>query len=192
MREQSQVSEDLRRLCRLFSYPERWPEARDLQILTEEDRSRWAVDPGENELRKLQGHHVRLFINALPEVPCPPFGSCYLEGSLLGESTQWVDQLYRRYGLETDEIPDHIAVELEFLAFLADPRTSASPEDFDALLGHLRSWMPEFLDRVRQHDQSGFYRAVSEVAATKLLPPTVRLPDSRSGIWDPVERQQRG
>jgi TorA maturation chaperone TorD len=176
----------------LFSYPEHWPEEGDLQVLTDEDQSRWAVDPTENDLQKLQSHYVRLFVNALPEVPCPPFGSCYLEGSLLGESTQWVDQLYRRYGLETDEIPDHIAVELEFLAFLADRRTSASLEDFDALLSHLRSWMPEFLDRIHQYDQSGFYRAVSEVAATKLLPPTVRLPDSRSGSGHPVEWQQRG
>jgi TorA maturation chaperone TorD len=164
------ASGDLRRLCRLLSYPERWPEKGDLQVLTEADRCRWTLDPEESDLRKLQSQYVRLLVNALPQVPCPPFGSCYLEGSLMGESTVSVDRLYRQYGLETEEIPDHIAVELEFLAFLADPQTSARPEDLDTLLEHLRSWAPAFLDRVREHDESGFYRAVS-TAAAKILQP---------------------
>jgi len=172
--EATALSEDLRCLCRLFSYPEHWPGERDLQVLAEEERPRWATNPGERGLRKLQSQYVSLFINALPGVPCPPCGSFYLEGTLMGESTVWVDHLYRKYGLETDEIPDHIAVELEFLGFLADPRASARTEDFDALLDHLRSWAPEFLERVHEHDDSGFYRAVSVVAATKILQPGSR------------------
>ena len=50
-----------------------------------------------------------------------------LTSTAMGESTVGVKRLYAKYGLETDEIPDHIAVELAFLRFLADPMGPRRP-----------------------------------------------------------------
>ncbi len=165
---QTGLSGEMRSLSRLFSYPETWPQTKDLEGLDPEAREKWGQEPGPGGLEALQNQYVSLFINALPEVPCPPFGSMYLEGSVMGESTVGVKKLYAKYGLETDEMPDHIAVELEFLSFLADPVAGADPEDYQALLAHLRSWTPKFLERVGQDDESGFFKAVSRHAKEML------------------------
>jgi TorA maturation chaperone TorD len=60
-------------------------------------------------------------------------------------------------------------VELEFLRFLADPKVHADPEDYQTLLAHLRSWTPKFLERVRQNDESGLFKAVSRRAKEMLM-----------------------
>ncbi len=160
---------DLLAISRLFSYPWKWPRARDLALLPPDRARAWqeGTDPG--RLLRLQNQYVRLFINALPQVPCPPYGSCYLEGTLMGESTVAIAQLYGDYGLETPEMPDHLAVELEFLAFLTHPASGARAQDVRRLWDHLRSWTPEFFDRVEGHDQEGFYRATAQLARQKLL-----------------------
>lgn len=119
---------------------------------------------------RLQNEYVRLFINALPEVPCAPYGSVYLEGSVMGESTVRVGEIYRKYGMETTELPDHIAVESEFLAWLhgvaADDE--AARQDYDYLLWHFKEWTSLFFARVEQHDQLGCYRQSARLARTIL------------------------
>lgn len=144
----------------LFSYPDgQWaltplPEGieEEIGLLLDEMRG---LDPvlRENE-------YVRLFINAMPEVPCAPYGSVYLEGSVMGASTLKVADIYRKYGMIPEEVADHIAVESEFLAWLhgvAADDTTAIP-DFTFLLGHLRQWTDAFFQNVEQHDQLGCYR----------------------------------
>ncbi|MBW2066924.1 MAG: molecular chaperone TorD family protein [Deltaproteobacteria bacterium] len=150
-------------LSRLFRYPDRWPEDQDLVLLSPPvAHSEILV---EKDLSALQGSYVHLFINALPEVPCPTYGSFYLEGALMGESTVRLKRLYGEYGFEADELADHIGVELEFLALLATLTDEpAVREDYDYLLEHLRQWTPEFFDRVEQIDPLGFYRCVAAVA----------------------------
>jgi TorA maturation chaperone TorD len=161
MMDRTDLRQALFSLSRLFSYPNTWPGAGDLEGLDPETRKKWGQEPGPRRLEELQNQYVNLFINSLPEVPCPPFGSVYLEGTVMGESTVWVKKLYAKYGLETDEIPDHIAAELAFLRFLADPKVQADPKDYQALLAHLRNWTPDFFERVMQNDTSGFFTAVS-------------------------------
>ena len=60
---------------------------------------------------RLENEYVRLFVKAMPEVPCAPYGSVYLEGTVMGESTVKVAHIYRQYGMEPEELADHIAVE---------------------------------------------------------------------------------
>jgi TorA maturation chaperone TorD len=156
---------DLQALSRLFSYPEKKPVNGDLRKLSLIAGKRWEVEPEGNGLLVLQNNYVNLFINALPEVPCPPYGSFYLEGTLMGPSTVHVKNLYHEYGFQTEEMPDHIAVELEFLAMLStiavhDP----VQQDYDFLLNHLRQWTPEFFKRVEISDDKGFYKEVSRYA----------------------------
>ena len=126
----------------------------------------------EETFMDLQNQYVRLFINALPEVPCPPYGSFYLEGTLMGESTLRLTNLYRNYGFETDEVADHIAVELEFLAILLhlsikDDESTRVDRRF--LWDHLKAWTPRFFDRVEDHDEMGFYAGVSRYARRVIL-----------------------
>ena len=115
---------------------------------------------------RLENEYVRLFINALPEVPCPPYGSVYLEGTLMGVSTIQLSDIYRKYGLIPEEMPDHIAVECEFLAWLSEKSRDSQEArlDFDFLLHHLQEWICPFLTRVVQHDQLGWYGQCAEWA----------------------------
>jgi len=152
-------------LAALFSYP-------DAALLGSDTVSR-AAPPAEltralasARPHLLEGEYVRLFINALPEVACPPYASVYLEGGLMGACVGRIRDAYRRWGVDTDEMPDHFAVECAFLAELAgvldtDP---AAREDFDWLLDHLATWTPAFLDRVERHDRSGVYREAARFA----------------------------
>lgn len=157
--------EDLQALSRLFSYPEKKPENGDLSKLSLITWKKWEAAPGENGLQVLQNNYVNLFINALPEIPCPPYGSFYLEGILMGQSTVQVKNLYHEYGFQTKEVPDHIAVELEFLAMLSTLVThDPVQQDYDFLLNHLKQWTPEFFKQVEKSDELGFYKEVSRYA----------------------------
>jgi TorA maturation chaperone TorD len=164
-------TDELKALSRLFAYPEQWPDGEDLKRLGTRPPGKGETEEGRDGLRILQSEYVSLFINALPEVPCPPYGSFYLEGVLMGASTVQVRDLYLSYGFQTDEMADHIAVELEFLALLAAlPKSDAVQKDYDFLWRHLRSWTHPFLDRLEENDETGFYRAVSRYAREVLSP----------------------
>ncbi|MDW7726707.1 MAG: molecular chaperone TorD family protein [Candidatus Methanoperedens sp.] len=114
----------------------------------------------------LQNEYVRLFINALPEVPCSPYASIYLEGRCMGEKTNEIKKLYEKYGLITDEIPDHIAVELEFLNYLIHLESKGVPveSDLELFVEHMLSWTPGFFKKVEECDKTGFYKAAAIVA----------------------------
>lgn len=158
-------AEHLRTLSRLFSYPEKWPGNGDLHNIAWSNDEKWASTSAESRLRILQNSYVNLFINALPEVPCPPYGSFYLEGILIGQSTVQVKNLYHEYGFQTDEVPDHIAVELEFLSILSTLSTYEEVwRDYDFLLRHLRLWTLEFFQQVEQNDDIGFYKEACRYA----------------------------
>jgi len=74
-------------------------------------------------IEELQVEYTRLFLGPFG-VAVPPYGSCYLEksGEVMGKTTQEIMHLYRKAGLAIDkeftELPDHIAVELEFVYYL--------------------------------------------------------------------------
>ena len=127
---------------------------------------RQAIDP-----IRLENEYVRLFINALPEVPCAPYGSVYLEGSVMGESTVKVAAIYQKYGTATEELADHIAVESEFLAWLHGTAAgdADAQRDYEYILGHLREWTEPFFSQVEQHDQLGYYRHCAEFARQVLM-----------------------
>jgi TorA maturation chaperone TorD len=153
-------------ISRLFSYPGDWealqPEREGLRA----DAPMLPAERNNIDPVRLENEYVRLFINAMPEVPCAPYGSVYLEGSVMGESTLKVMDIYRKYGVVVEELADHIAVESEFLAWLSGPAAEdeRAQEDFDSLLGHLRGWTALFFDQVEQHDQLGWYRRSAGIA----------------------------
>ncbi|MFW6054317.1 MAG: TorD/DmsD family molecular chaperone [Thermodesulfobacteriota bacterium] len=148
-------------LGRLFAYPLVKPGQEDLDHMGGCGK-RLIPMLEQTDLLSLQEEYVRLFINSLPETPCPPYGSFYLEGTLMGRTTLKLRDLHLEYGLESDELADHVAVELEFLGLLTRLREESEQvgQDRDYVLGHFRKWAPAFLKRLEEHDGSGFYKSL--------------------------------
>lgn len=121
-------------------------------------------------LDQVQGEYTRLFVNAYPHVPCPPYESAYVEGELLGQAAEEVGALYRQWGLVMDgEAVDHAGAELEFVAFLLALDTSellATADNF--LARHVLPWLPRFAADVERESRLGFYRAVGRLLAAVL------------------------
>jgi putative dimethyl sulfoxide reductase chaperone len=130
------------------------------------------------ELGTLLCDYTRLFAGP-PEALAQPYGAFWLseDKTAMQESTLAVLELYREGGFEVDEgfleVPDHIAVELEFLymlvfkqneahrAGLADAR--AAWEQLQAMfLGeHLGKWVTPFAAAVRAGARTPFYRELA-------------------------------
>ena len=127
--------------------------------------------------------YSRLFIGPFGVI-APPYGSVYLDGErrVMGDSTMEVIGMYRDEGLsgpsDATELPDHVAVELEFMSYLvfeeikalesSDLRAAvdavAKQERFSAEF--LRRWIPPFCERIKENTENGFYAALAQCAST--------------------------
>ena len=112
------------------------------------------------------------------------FESIYKEGRLFQESTFQIARLYREAGLEwVGEFqlpPDHIAMELEFMAYLCFCEAEAvrtgnrEKEDYarrlqtDVLEKHLGPFGLAFSQRMETHAKTDFYRLVARVLGAML------------------------
>ena len=123
---------------------------------------------------ELEVEYARLFVGP-HALPAPPYGSVYMDGdrSVMGPSTKEVARLYAAAGLEVDvenaEPADHIAVELEFVHYLASEEARLRREGDEQRateLGDLRRlflnrlvfpWVPSFCDDVRAHTESPYF-----------------------------------
>ncbi len=95
-------------------------------------------------LEEVQAEYTRMFISAYPKLLCPPYESYYREGLVYGNSSVATGEWYRKQGLDftfEGEPPDHLSVELEFLAM----------RDDRAFLEKLREWIYQFTDRVKNN-----------------------------------------
>jgi len=124
---------------------------------------RQSISENTDWLEPLQVEHTRLFVNAIPAVVAPPYGSVYLsaDGMLYGPSAEKAKAFYREQGFDLAgeaDIPDHIVFELEFLALLAEEGKSREEELF--LQKHFRPWFPSFQARVLQEVRHPFYRVL--------------------------------
>jgi len=158
--------EELEELCAFLRVP--------VGSVLEDLRARLEMDGSEREqfLLDLQRDYTRLFINAYPKMVAPPYSSVYLDvkGKVWGESTSWVNNLYREAGLEIAEgfhnIPDHVAAELGFAAFLLSSEEGGVPDSAmyrDLVLEHLARWMPSFLQRVVEGARQPFYSMLAKI-----------------------------
>lgn len=116
------------------------------------------------------------------------FESVYNEGKLYDESTFAIARLYYEAGLKLDEDfrlpPDHIAVELEFMAFLSFKEMEglktgdARIADYAALLQkktldeHLRNFALNVAERLGRHAGTSFYRGIARVMTAYFSHPT--------------------
>lgn len=115
--------------------------------------------------------YARLFLSSIDRT-VPPYGSVYLEEErkLMGDSTMAVQRFYGRYNLklEVKDAPDHLAVELEFMHYLAcaDPLGGGfrdALEEFTTLF--TAPWLHPFAEAVAETDVSPFYTHLSRLTA---------------------------
>jgi len=137
-------------------------------------------------LAELPSHHaleeeyVRVFMHSPERAPCLPYESVYADPG--GQAAGWVVALlereYAAAGLALSpslkDLPDHVAVELEFMAFLCSQEADAwnravvkeavqTLERQAAFLSkHLARWFPEWARRVATANGEGIYSVVAE------------------------------
>jgi len=124
--------------------------------------------------------YTALFIG--PSQPkAMPYASFWLtdDQSMRHEATMTVLDFYEQGGFDVSddfrELPDHVAVELEFLYQLvcAQNRASGTADGNAAvdalqarfLVEHLAAWIGDFTDAVRSGATSSFYRELAEFTA---------------------------
>ena len=124
--------------------------------------------------------YTRLFLGP-NHIIAKPYGSVWLEGgnTVMGESTMAVQALYQEGGFDMSEefreVPDHVAVELEFLYLLIyrenEAHRDGKPEVLEAkaalrkrfLDEHLGRWVGPFTAAMRAGAQTGFYRQLADI-----------------------------
>jgi len=109
--------------------------------------------------------HARLFIGPF-QLVAPPYGSLYLDDvkTVMGNSTARVAAFYHSCGLhladDFHELPDHFAVELEFMSYLAFKQREAEASGNNDEAAHSVSLQREFLDRFLMPWLEPFIRAI--------------------------------
>lgn len=134
---------------------------------------------GAADLQDLLVDYTRLFLGA-PQALAKPYASVWLstDPELMQDSAMELLRLYEQGGFEIDpefrDLPDHVAVELEFMYLLSFQQNQArSAGDEQALqavevlrtaflVGHLGRWLGGFILAVHDHAQSDFYRELAE------------------------------
>ncbi|MBF0609151.1 MAG: molecular chaperone TorD family protein [Candidatus Magnetobacterium sp. LHC-1] len=93
-----------------------------------------------------------------PQCPASMSGA---RGYLMGEPALHMLELYRHFGLEHDSEfngrPDHLVLELDFLAFLYENYTQETAMQF---IGDHLNWTDELLERGREIGLCRFYYCV--------------------------------
>ncbi len=138
-----------------------------LDMVGEQEKIRACRQQAGNLVDTLQVEYTRLFINGIPHIVAPPYGSFYLDGdhTLQGKSTQRARDFYRQYGYDitdTSEPADHIRFELEFLAALTRDNDLEAEEQF--LKTIFRPWFSNFYKRVLDEKGHPYY-----LVSTKLI-----------------------
>ena len=144
-------------------------------------------DDEEQLRRDLEVEYTHLFIAARPHVPAPPYESAYQgRGLLMGEPVSQVLAAYGEAGLavhrDYDDLPDHIAAELEFVAYLLqqESETGQTGEWRERRQRfwqeHLLRWGPEFLARVSTAARLPFYRLLADLTGALLRGERGRFP----------------
>lgn len=137
---------------------------------------------GDSKVECLRSEYTKLFIGP-GKLPASPWESVYITGEplLFQESTLKVREAYRAAGFEAAGYPheadDHIAIELNFLAVLAQKTLDAcAADDADTakdlidhqaqfLKKHILAWVNQFADRLTASKVSEFYSACANLAS---------------------------
>jgi TorA maturation chaperone TorD len=132
---------------------------------------------------QLKVAYAKLFVGPFA-LAAAPYGSVYLdEGArVMGDSTMAVVKWYEQEGLvrsdDCKDLPDHIAIELEFVSYLickeigelenSDPDAAKAYANKQQSFSNelLCPWVPEFCEKIKQGTDNAFYTALAECAST--------------------------
>ncbi|CAK8722787.1 MAG: thiosulfate reductase [Candidatus Electronema aureum] len=128
--------------------------------------------PTEAVFRELRHDYAELFLNA-GQNPAFPYASCHLSGEplVMQEPIFQVRKIYHDSGVHLNpawpDLDDHIAVELEFMAYLAaQPGNEERQADF--LQNHLLSWADKFCAQLAALAKTDFYKGLAELTMAVL------------------------
>jgi len=164
-RPSQEVSDHLEEFIDLWS--EAIPEVdQELELLTNFCRQ---FPPGQQRLNALWEHYIPLFETGAVEAS--PYASVYAgEGLVLGKEAFNVRQFYSSCGYvmgeKSGELPDHIAVELEFCALLARNGQVEALKEFQDK--HLRPFLNSILPGIKNSHRP-FYSEVAAILEAKQL-----------------------
>lgn len=138
-------------------------------------------DQTDESVQELEQEYNRLFVGP-GHVHCPPYESVYRRdrpevemGLVMGPSVIDVKRRYSEAGLvvskDFKDLPDHIAVELEFMYFLCTNEARDVKEateiwrerQSEFLVSHLLPWVSTFAEAVLINTTSPFYRAATNL-----------------------------
>jgi TorA maturation chaperone TorD len=152
----------------------------------------------ESSLDALAVEHARLFIGPFHLV-APPYGSIYLDDAktVMGDSTARVAAFYHNCGLQLaedfHELPDHFAVELEFMSFLAFKQREAEISgdsnevaritslQREFLGKYLMSWLEPFTSAIITDAEAPFYQAIARCTAAFINADYTALTSANNG-----------
>jgi TorA maturation chaperone TorD len=136
----------------------------------------------QSSLDALAIEHARLFIGPF-QLVAPPYGSIYLDDAktVMGDSTAKVAAFYHNCGLQLaedfHELPDHFAVELEFMSFLAfkqrEAEVSGDSNETARIISlqqeflgrFLTPWLEPFTAAIINDAEAPFYQAIARCTA---------------------------
>lgn len=142
--------------------------------------------------------HARLFVGPFHLI-APPYGSVYLDdaAAVMGDSTARVAAFYHSCGLhladDFHELPDHVAVELEFMSYLAfkqrEAEAAGNPDEVTRIVRlqkefldrFLLPWLTPFTSAVITDGGSPFYRAIARCTAAFISADYRALNDTCNG-----------
>jgi TorA maturation chaperone TorD len=155
------------------------------RLLCPNDESIPKGHPQDLATAQLSKEYLRLFVGP-GRVQCPPYESVHRQdrpilerGLVMGPSAADVRHRYAEAGLvlpkNFTDLPDHIAVEMEFMHFLCTEELKCieqgNPEESrrrkkmeqEFLREHLEHWVEQFADRVLKSTNSSFYKSAAEL-----------------------------
>jgi DMSO reductase family type II enzyme chaperone len=119
-----------------------------------------------------------------PSLPCPLYESAYREEEtssrdITEELLRFYDHFNVKLSDKEKDYPDHLAVELEFMGFLAKKEADAVEQgrdpaayrraQLDFLERHLDRWVHRLAERVQERVREPFYRGVSSFLGEFLM-----------------------
>lgn len=134
----------------------------------------------DDRLQTLLVDYTRLFLGPMKAL-ASPYGASWLPATMVGDDVlpPLILDLYGEGGFEVDaelaELPDHVAIELEFLYLLSFNQRQADLHgnfaDFKSIANlrkrfldeHLSAWISPFTNAVKNSAETAFYRVLAEL-----------------------------
>ncbi len=119
------------------------------------------------QLYQWQAIYTSMFISNYPTTPLHPYESYYTEGTIYGNASQEVAQIYADCGLKVfsdKEFPDLVSFELEFAAFLIENSEGCKPVFKRFFFDHLFQWVPRFFEDTQKYEYAHiFYKGMASI-----------------------------